>query len=630
MNLRRSFFSFLTILVFLLAGCPAGHASGKEDRPDLLSSVNDSLLVLDSLVRVNSTRNAYLSQFYARKALALIRNQKNPDAIIYANLIAGVAYLPNNKDSSIYFYNRALRLSDSSRVSRRKPSIYYNLSVLYSAADYYKTALVMLDSTIIIGEREKAWGAISDAYTAMGSIKMNIRDLTDARKMFDSAYKIAEKYKLFRQMGTALSNLAKFEEDPVISINRQLAAIALLKKATGTESEIADILVNIGNRQHSPDSAIFYFKSALKLIKYVNKPETIIGAYNNMAYSYLDKGNLTQAESCVRDYGIPLAQKENNRDWLSELYDSYADILAAKGDFKGAVSYQKMATETRKQADNQQASEQVRLLASLLDLDKKELTIQAKEKEILIQQNNIQRFRLWFLASVLFVIGSIFVVLFIQQRLRARLHREQMIAAKRIIDLEEGEKGRTARELHDITGQLVMGLTGEIENIDTLPIDIKSQIKAKIAELGKSIRLISHRMNKAMLEHFTFEELVEGQCNDMQRLTGIQVKLKLPGQSLPLNEETIRHAYRIIQELLTNAGKYVKQGEVQISILSKSDTFVIRYSDNGPGFDQSKMEKPGMGFLNIHERAKLIGGCAKVTSVPGQGTTWEITAPING
>ena len=285
-------------------------------------------------------------------------------------------------------------------------------------------------------------------------------------------------------------------------------AIRWLKKTNGSEDEIAGILINIGNRQKEPDSAIFYYRAALKLLKSGNFPSTEVGAYNNMAYSYLDKGDINNAEACIATNAIPLALHENVRDWLSSLYDTYSDILIAKGDFKNAVVCQKKAISSRIEADNQRASEQVRLLAALLDLNNKELTIQAKGKELLIQNNNLQRFRLWFLISVLFVIGSIFITLWLQQRSRTRLQHEQINSAKRIIEMEESEKGRTARELHDITGQLVMGLTGEIENIESLNSETKGQIKSKITDLGKSIRLISHRMNKAMLEHFTFEELV--------------------------------------------------------------------------------------------------------------------------
>jgi signal transduction histidine kinase len=205
---------------------------------------------------------------------------------------------------------------------------------------------------------------------------------------------------------------------------------------------------------------------------------------------------------------------------------------------------------------------------------------------------------------------------------------QQITSAKRIIEMDENEKGRTARELHDITGQLVLGITGEIENLDLPDNEIKEEIKGKIKELGKSIRLISHRMNKATLEHFTFEELILGQCEDIRKVVGLQIQLEMPEEFGDLNEEVVLHAYRIIQELLTNAGKYARESLVRIEFLKTPTEMILTYSDNGPGFDAIQIEKKGMGLMNIFERAKLLNGTAKVTSSPGNGTLWEIIIPL--
>ena len=194
--------------------------------------------------------------------------------------------------------------------------------------------------------------------------------------------------------------------------------------------------------------------------------------------------------------------------------------------------------------------------------------------------------------------------------------------------MEESEKGRTARELHDITGQLIMGITGEVEKLD-LPDDRnKAEIQAKIKDLGRSIRAISHRMNKAMLEHFTFKELITGQCEDIQKLTGMRVQLDMPEGNYDLPEEMVLHTYRIVQELLTNASKYVSESTVRISFINRNNNLIMAYSDNGKGFDSKEIKNHGMGIMNIFERAKLLGGKAKLTSSPGNGTKWEILIPL--
>ena len=203
-----------------------------------------------------------------------------------------------------------------------------------------------------------------------------------------------------------------------------------------------------------------------------------------------------------------------------------------------------------------------------------------------------------------------------------------LFRSRRLIEMEESEKGRIARELHDITGQLIMGITGALEKLD-LPDDRnKAEIQEKIKDLGQSIRAISHRMNKAMLEHFTFKELITGQCEDIQKLTGMRVELNMPEGNYNLAEETVLHTYRIVQELLTNASKYVSESTVRISFLNRGENLIMTYQDNGKGFDPKELKNHGMGIMNIFERSKLLGGKAKLTSSPGNGTKWEILIPL--
>jgi len=267
-------------------------------------------------------------------------------------------------------------------------------------------------------------------------------------------------------------------------------------------------------------------------------------------------------------------------------------------------------------------------LSVLLDLKRKDFTIQDKEKELLAQQNRLQKIRLGLTITIFMIIGFIFVILWLQQRNRVKLQVQQISSAKRIIEMEENEKDRTARELHDITGQLVMGITGEIENLDLPDSTVTEEIKSKIKELGKSIRMISHRMNKATLEHFTFEELILGQCENIRKVIGLQIQLEMPEAFGDLREEVVLHTYRIIQELLTNAGKYARESLIRIEFLKTATEMILTYDDNGPGFDLNLAGEKGMGLRNIFERARLLNGSAKVTSSPGNGTSWEIIIPL--
>jgi two-component system, NarL family, sensor kinase len=614
-------FLFLLFTVYLPAIGACKHPG---------SDSSDSLRILDSLVNVTKISNNLLSIKYAKRALNLAYTTKSASAMALAYKLLGVAYFPGEKDSSYLFFTTALKIADEAHILDQKIPVIYNLAMIYCAAYNYKEAITLLDSTIMLAKSVNDNPGISRAYIALGTINVNIHDFESARKMFESALEVAKKDSLYQLMGVALGNLAKveFEKDTKKSISVQREALNYLKKVKGTEEEMAYILINMGNRYTNPDSALFYYKSALNLAVNANLPTIQFGAYNNMAYSYLDKGNSAMAESCLRDHAIPVAIRDNDHDWLSSLYDTYADVCVAQKDYKKALEMQKNALKERVRDNRQKASDQLRLLAALLDLKNKELTIQNEEKELLLQRNRLQRTELWLAIALILIIVSVFFTFIMQQRNRVKLHKEQMGSARRIIEMEETEKGRTARELHDLTGQLVMGISGTIENIAFPDPEIKEQIKARVQELGASIRHISHRMNRAMIEYFSFNELITGLCHDVTKLSGMSVNLEMPEEFPDLPKELVLHFYRITQELLTNAGKYAHDSQINIKIKENDGILYLYYSDDGDGFIPDEKTTSSMGIMNIFERVKLINGHASLKSSPGKGTSWEIVFPL--
>jgi len=617
------------LLGFLMELFPVSSFSNQAPVDNSRQTVlKDSIKKMDSLVQTFLISNPILCFESAQKALKYARKLRTAEDLVHGYSLMGQAFYKKDKDSSYIYFKKALDLADSAKVDVPKPFLLFNCALIYYAAKNYQTAIIWFDSCIKVADLQKDYTTMSRAFILLGNINIDIKNRDGALKMYDSANKIAVLHSIDKQIGLSLGNLARFEKDPVRAFKLDKEAIRYLINGKGNEEGLAKIYINMGFRSTNPDTALYYFREALKITQGKNLSDVEMGAYNNMVYSYLEKGNIKGAEECLVNHAIPLAQKEKNDDWMATLCDTYAEVLVHKGDFKAAAKWQKTAMDKRISADKTQASEQVRLLGVLLDLKSKELTIRDNQKEILLEQNRLQKTRLGLTITIFMIVGFIFIILWLQQRNRVKLQVQQIQSAKRIIEMEENEKAKIARELHDITGQLVLGITGEIENLDLPDTQIKEEIKGKIKDLGKSIRLISHRMNKAMLDNFTFEELITGQCEDIQKVMGLQIKLEMPEEPLELNEEMVLHAYRIVQELLTNAGKYAKDSFVSIVFQKTATELILTYNDNGPGFDSSLIEKRGMGLMNIFERAKLLNGSAKVTSSPGDGTSWEIKIPL--
>ncbi len=606
----------------MAANIPAEHVGS--------DSGGDTLKALGLLVERNKVSNNSLSIHYAKIALNIALRRDSPADLVDAYKWIGKAYLQNHKDSSYYYYEKALRIADSCQLTKQKVHIFYNIASFHSAAYNYTDAISLLDSSIRLAELVKDPEGMANAYISLAIIKRNIHDYESAFKMFELALKTAQKDSLYRQMGVAIGNMAQtpFEKDSLKSWEKQREALNYLSKVSGVEEEMAYIFINMGYQSSVPDSALSYYKKALKLATKANLSKIIFGAYNNMAYSYLDKKNIREAESCLKK-AIPLALEVKDTDWLSSLYDTYADVCVEKQDYKQALGFQKKAMKARDADYRQKASDQVRLLAALLNLKSKELLIQNEEKELLVQRNRLQRTELWLAIALILVLGSVFAIFFLQQRSNTKLHKEKIGSAQRIIEMEETEKGRIARELHDLTGQLILGMSGSIENIDFPDPEIKEQIKSRIKELGVSIRQISHRMNRAMIEHFTFSEMITGLCEDVKKLSRMKIDLEMADEFPDLQNELVLHFYRIIQELLTNAAKYARESQITIKIFARNGKLNLLYSDNGSGFIVDEKNHRSMGILNIFERAKLVGGQANLKTTPGLGTSWEIIFPMD-
>ncbi len=625
---------FLLIILSIVLLIPAGINVANANRtmePLTNGYPGDTLKALGLLVERNKVSNNTLSIKYARLALEIARKNDSINDLVDAYKWIGKAYLQNHKDSSFYYYDKALKIADSCHLVKQKIHVFYNIASLYSAAYNYTDAMSLLDSSIRLAEIVRDPEGIANAYIALGNIKINIHDHESAQKMFGLALKVAQKDTLYKQMGVAIGNLARqpFEKDTLKSLEMQREALFYLRKVNGVEEEMAYIYINMGYQSRVPDTALFYYEMALNLAVNANLFKILFGAYNNMAYSYLEKGNVQKAEFCLKDRAIPLAKEKKDYDWLSSLYDTYADVCVQKGDYKKAWEFEKQARKYLVADYRQKASDQVRLLAALLNLKSKELLIQNEEKELLVQRNRLQKTELWLVIALLLVLGSFFTIFFLQQRNRAKFQKEKIGSAQRIIEMEETEKGRIARELHDLTGQLILGMSGAIENIEFPDPEIKDQIKARIKELGVSIRQISHRMNRAMIEHFTFSEMITGLCEDVKKLSRMNIDLEMPEEFPDLSNELVLHFYRIIQELLTNAGKYARESHVKIKIFTNNGKLNLLYSDDGPGFTVGEKTRPSMGILNIFERAKLVGGQANLKSIPGKGTSWEIIFPMD-
>jgi signal transduction histidine kinase len=189
-------------------------------------------------------------------------------------------------------------------------------------------------------------------------------------------------------------------------------------------------------------------------------------------------------------------------------------------------------------------------------------------------------------------------------------------------------KGRVSMDLHDLITPFYTSIKSRIDEAD-IKDPIKKQMEEDLSRVTGRIRRISHQMNIGFIEERTIKDLVQNLCMDLNFGSSVRIDCEIAGKEFHLSDEQKLHIYRIIQELMTNANKYVTSGEVSISISEEEGMFYIFYQDTGPGFTEDLQHKSGLGLMNIRERVKIIKGKAHLDSEPGTGTSWKIIIPLD-
>ena len=217
---------------------------------------------------------------------------------------------------------------------------------------------------------------------------------------------------------------------------------------------------------------------------------------------------------------------------------------------------------------------------------------------------------------------------------QVRLGRErQRLLSKGLVDIQEAERRRIARELHDHLGQGLTGIQFMLESIKQQMGDLQ---RSKIADVQNSVtdiigqvREMSLNLRPSMLDDLGLIPTLNWHLDRYTNQTGIHVNFnsaKFP-ERFPAEIETT--AYRIIQEALTNVARHSQVTEVFVGLAVVDNALWIEILDKGKGFDTSAvLNKPTSGLSGMSERADLAGGYLTINSYIDQGTQIVAALPL--
>ncbi|HEV7241733.1 MAG TPA: ATP-binding protein [Thermoanaerobaculia bacterium] len=204
--------------------------------------------------------------------------------------------------------------------------------------------------------------------------------------------------------------------------------------------------------------------------------------------------------------------------------------------------------------------------------------------------------------------------------------------SKRMLSVQEKERVRIAREVHDELGQALTAMKIDLQQLGIRhPAVIESlvPISRAIDETVDLVRRIATDLRPAVLDDLGVTAALEQQLRRLRESSGLKTTLTV-SEEPELDMLTGVTLYRIAQEGLANVIRHAQASEVEVSLSIEEGAAVLEIRDNGKGMSREQITSSrSLGLLGMRERAELLGGHVAIESRPGEGTVVRATLPLS-
>jgi len=210
-----------------------------------------------------------------------------------------------------------------------------------------------------------------------------------------------------------------------------------------------------------------------------------------------------------------------------------------------------------------------------------------------------------------------------------------------IFSIQEEERRRIARELHDETSQSIASLAASLEAVAGMLPSGADEAKARLRKVEQvalsaldEIHRIIYELRPTLLDDLGLVAAARWLANNNLGAAGVDVSFKTAGRVRRLTPKMETILFRVIQEAVSNIARHAHAKNANVTLRFKKDTIIVHVRDDGQGFDveeaiSSKDRPRGLGLLGMKERVELMHGVLNIRSRPGSGTEVEIEIPLN-
>jgi len=589
--------------------------------PLLFSCCINAQLNTDSLHKVLSADKAYPEKIKAYLALAEYFQVKNFDSTIDAG-IKGIVLARRNADSiSVGEFKRLIGVG-----------FYFKGKYDISAENYYESIAIL--------DRTNAKQNLGLVYNDLAKLYRKTRDLNRALQNYNKAYSIFRQLRDTTNMSMILNEsgvVFEYREDYKEAIRRYTASLNLAEKK-GDSIAVSYALSNIAGVyviQKKYNEAEQNLLHALAIRKQSGDGFATALTYSDLGATLSAKGDYAKAFQYLLESN-KLAEQLNYPELQSNNYTELASLAEKQGNYKDAYIYFQKRTSLRDSLYAIDKTKQIEELNTKYETVKKEQTIEKQQSRIVLQN-----FLFIGIAGLVLLIGLLAQSQYKRYKLRQETKmktesiKQQELAVKAVIEAEENERQRIAKDLHDGVGQMMsaakMNLSAfesELKWNDVNQKESFEKIIQLVDESCKEVRNVSHIMMPNALLKNNLGTAIRDFVDKLDKKR-LQVHVYTEGleERMDSNIETV--LYRIIQECVTNVIKHSEATNLDVSLIRDKDGISGTVEDNGKGFDTADKEKfEGIGLKNIITRVEYLKGTVDFDSAPGRGTVVGIHVPV--
>lgn len=635
----------LVLLLFITVSATKAQLSRTDSLRKLITFEKDHqkrIHMLLALANEFRTINPDSSYSIAQQLAYFADNDRNKDLKLKAELNAVYYYMMKNKvDSGLLLSEKNISALNKMNGTDSLLAQYYSAAGLnLMRLNRQKDAMEHFFEALKKSEKADDKLMMVKAQHNIGWAYMELNRFTEAITHFKQAIQTSQEQKLVSKIPVTFNNIASCygslnQYDSVFKYGGRGVEIAHSTNNYQAEANGWFILGTAYTNQKKYREALDCYLKAKPIREKIGDTFYIVSDMAVLAELYAMMNNTSEGLKIGKE-ALRIANKNNLQAKLPMIYKAIAMNYEQNGDYAAAANMYKQMNLLKDTLYENASTQSLAEMQTKYETEKKERIIQ--QQQFNLRQKNY----LIAAVTVLTLIGAFIVWLFYNRnklkqeaKLQAAIHQQQQMASAAVLEAEEKERQRIAKDLHDGVGQMMsaakMNLSAfenELTFANTEQQHAFERIIELVDESCKEVRTVSHQMMPNVLIKSGLAKAVAEFLDKIDQRV-IKVNLHTEGLNERIDENTEIVLYRVMQESVNNVIKHSGAARLDIALIKDEAGIRATIEDNGKGFDtDAPGETAGIGLKNMRARIEYLQGTIDIDSSPGNGTLVAIHVPV--